>query len=258
MRGWISWKTQEAAQVRRRKNWRIEISRGGSAELKPWCTLERCQPDKFSKEHLSPLWLHSGTTPSDLPSHGLHCRGISNLVAVTPFNLDQWMLLRNMRSATRAAAGGLSGMTVERFLVLLDMPRDARAFFQACEKLCRAQVPVPIRDPIRLGRLIALQEPNGGVRGIVVGDIVRRLVSRNVPTDDGEGASGHSSIRTCHGHLERLRMHRARCAGVKAGHAPGDHGFGWWQFSSSFSRIVFRHPPSCLWEDSCGRTHTIV
>ena len=36
-------------------------------------------------------------------------------------------------------------MMVEHLQVLLDMPRDARAFFQACEKLCRAQVPDAIR-----------------------------------------------------------------------------------------------------------------
>ena len=58
--------------------------------------------------------------------------------------------------------------------------------------------PVPIRDVIWLGRLTAHQKPNGGVWGIVAGDIVRRLVApHNVPTDDGEGASGHSSIPIC-------------------------------------------------------------
>ena len=76
--------------------------------------------------------------------------------------------------------GGLSGMTVEHLQPLLDMPRDLRAFFQAGEKLCRAQVPTSVRDAIRLGRMTALQKPNGGVRGIVVGDIVRRLVARTM------------------------------------------------------------------------------
>ena len=37
-----------------------------------------------------------------------------------------------------------------------------------------------INDAIRLGRLIALQKPSGGVRGIVVGDIMRRLVARTM------------------------------------------------------------------------------
>ena len=175
------------------------------------------------------------------------------------------MFLRNMRSAIRGAAAGPSGMTVEHLQVLLDMPRDAWAFFQACEKLCRAQVPVPIRDAIRLGRLIALQKPNGGVRGICSWRHCQEVGGpHNVPTDDGEGASGHSSIPIFHGHQERLRMHRARFAGVdgdrpscdrdvdrrhqrlrldfEAGHAPGAHGFGWWQFSSPLCRTVLRHP----------------
>ena len=72
---------------------------------------------------------------------------------------------------------GPSGMMVEHLQLLLDMPRDLRAFFQAGEKLSRAQVPSSVRDAIRLGRMTALEKPNGGVRGIVVGDIVRRLVA---------------------------------------------------------------------------------
>ena len=35
-------------------------------------------------------------------------------------------------------------------------------------------------EAIRLGRLTALQKPDGGVRGIVVGDIFRRLVARTM------------------------------------------------------------------------------
>ena len=37
-----------------------------------------------------------------------------------------------------------------------------------------------VMEGIRLGRLIALQKPDGGVRGIVVGDIMRRLVARTM------------------------------------------------------------------------------
>ena len=36
------------------------------------------------------------------------------------------------------------------------------------------------RASIRQGRMIALQKPLGGVRGIVVGDVVRRLVARTM------------------------------------------------------------------------------
>ena len=41
--------------------------------------------------------------------------------------------------------------------------------------LCAAVV-----DVVRLGRMTALQKPDGGVRGIVVGDVLRRLVGRTM------------------------------------------------------------------------------
>ena len=45
----------------------------------------------------------------------------------------------------------------EHLQALLDMPPDLRAFFQAGEK----QVPTSVRDAVRLGRMTALQKPNG-------------------------------------------------------------------------------------------------
>ena len=35
-------------------------------------------------------------------------------------------------------------------------------------------------DILRMGRITSLSKPDGGVRGITVGDILRRLVSRTV------------------------------------------------------------------------------
>ena len=96
------------------------------------------------------------------------------------FNLDEAKFARNLRSGQRGAAGGPSGMTVEHLQPLLDQPRDLQRFFRACEQLARAQIPLAIQACIRLGRLTALQKPNGGVRGIVSGDIVRRLVARTM------------------------------------------------------------------------------
>ena len=58
--------------------------------------------------------------------------------------------------------------------------RDSQLFFQAAEMLARVQVPLAIKDAIRLGRLTALRKTDGGVRGIVAGDIVRRLVARTI------------------------------------------------------------------------------
>ena len=48
------------------------------------------------------------------------------------------------------------------------------------QELARARVPDEIVRAIRKGRLTALQKESGGVRGIIAGDIVRRLVARIV------------------------------------------------------------------------------
>ena len=53
---------------------------------------------------------------------------------------------------------------------------DAKLFFQVGELLARAQVLASVRDATRLGRLSALEKPDGGV---VAGDVVRRLVARS-------------------------------------------------------------------------------
>ena len=95
-------------------------------------------------------------------------------------DLDEFWFARNLRSAKREAAGGPSGMTVEHLQPLLFHPRDLRSFIRASEQLSRERVPHSIREAVRLGRLKALQKPNGGVRGIVAGDIVRRIVARTM------------------------------------------------------------------------------
>ena len=41
-------------------------------------------------------------------------------------------------------------------------------------------MPESIVDAVRLGRMTALSKPDGSVRGIVVGDVIRRLVSRTM------------------------------------------------------------------------------
>ena len=53
-------------------------------------------------------------------------------------------------------------------------------FWRFAQDLSRAVVPDEVVDVIRLGRLTALQKPNGGVRGTVVGDIIRRLVATTI------------------------------------------------------------------------------
>ena len=102
------------------------------------------------------------------------------------FELDEDRLLKNLRSARRGAAGGPSGMTVEHLRILLDNIRDSKLFFRACEQMVQAKVPDPIIAAIRVGRMTALRKPDGGVRGIVAGDVVRRRIARTMAQQLGK------------------------------------------------------------------------
>ena len=48
------------------------------------------------------------------------------------------------------------------------------------QRLAQARVPATIIPSLGLGRTVALQKLNGRVRGIVIGDVLRRLASRNL------------------------------------------------------------------------------
>ena len=90
------------------------------------------------------------------------------------------MLLKNLKSARRGAAGGPSGITTEHLRPLLDSEEDCD-----CQAFARARVPDEVLSAVRMGRITALQKPSGGIRGIVVGDSVRRLVSRTIAQQIG-------------------------------------------------------------------------
>ena len=96
-----------------------------------------------------------------------------------PFKLDGEMLLTCLRKSRRGAAAGPSGMTADHLFPILN-ERDSSLFVQAATSLARGNIPEVIMEAIRLGQMTALRKPDGGVRGIVVGDIVRQLVARTI------------------------------------------------------------------------------
>ena len=61
---------------------------------------------------------------------------------------------------------------------MLDDEHATQSFVTVANQLANAQIPQEARRAIGLGRITALQKPNGRVRGIVVGDLFRRLVAR--------------------------------------------------------------------------------
>ena len=59
--------------------------------------------------------------------------------------------------------------------MLLDNVADGAVFGHVATLLARSRVPAEILQAITSGRVTALQKPDGGVRGIVVGDTLRRM-----------------------------------------------------------------------------------
>ena len=97
-----------------------------------------------------------------------------------PLHLEPARFLTNLRTCRRGAAPGPSGMTTEHLRVVLDSDDTTQQLTQAASRLATAAVPPTILPAIRLGRLVALQKPNGRVRGLVMSDVFRRLVARTL------------------------------------------------------------------------------
>ena len=96
------------------------------------------------------------------------------------FSLDEGLFVQSLRSSRRGAAAGPSGMTADHLQPVLDTGRDTTLLFRFASVLARGQAPVAAVEGVRMGRITALQKPNGGIRGIVVGDILRRLIARTM------------------------------------------------------------------------------
>ena len=102
---------------------------------------------------------------------------ILNSQPVVRFDLDEDRFCRNLRSSRRGVAAGPSGMTTEHLRPLLEDVRGMKLLSKLAALLAKAQVSDVAIQMICLGRLTALSKPDGGVRGIVAGDVIRRLVA---------------------------------------------------------------------------------
>ena len=71
-------------------------------------------------------------------------------------------------------------MTSDHLFLVLESDAVSELFVQVGSCLAVGNVPEEIFHAIRLGRLTALSKPDGGGRGIVVGDILRRMVARTM------------------------------------------------------------------------------
>ena len=71
-------------------------------------------------------------------------------------------------------------MTTDHLFPLLESERDTQKLHQFASTLARAEVPAEIVDLIRMVRITTLWKKDGGVRGITVGDVLRRLIARTI------------------------------------------------------------------------------
>ena len=71
-------------------------------------------------------------------------------------------------------------MTVEHLRPLLDLVKDRQLFYKLAENVAWANITLTVIEAIKMGRMTALRKANGGVQGIVVGEVVRRLVARTM------------------------------------------------------------------------------
>ena len=158
----------------------------------------KCWREPILPQRTKPRWMLSEMRSEDLRTPGEPMPAeLTNFVPPRAFELDESKFNRNLRSSRRGAAAGPSGMTMEHLRPLLDDARSLHSFFLVAEQLARAQVPDGVVDFVRLGRLTALTKPDGGVRGIVAGDVVQRLVARTMSRQLGQAVQRATSPCQC-------------------------------------------------------------
>ena len=178
-----------------KQKWHLSGPGGGTVQTKPhglpapcrWFKLANCLPQgKLWKEQLlAPgnfATLRALTDPAKRPAFPREELSVevARVELEEPFQLDAEEFLLCLRKARRGAAAGPSGMTSDHLFPVLENEGDSDLFVRVASLLASGNVPPAIAQAIRLGRMTALSKPDGGVRGIVVGDIIWRLVARSI------------------------------------------------------------------------------
>ena len=116
---------------------------------------------------------------------------VLNAQPAEPFILDPMEFLTSLQKSRRGVAAGPSGMTSDHLFPVQENEGDSERLVEMASLLAMGRVPEEIIEALRLSRLTALSKPDGGVRGIVVGDILR-MVARTIAKQIAQQVSGSS------------------------------------------------------------------
>ena len=125
---------------------------------------------------IKPQWTRCRTKRGDLHCHVVFCP--QTLRTTCPSDQYNWTNTSSVGIFDRP--GGEQQQVRPEWpwntcALLLDDVRALHLFFLMEEQLAQAKVPLSIVNLIRMVRLTAVSKPDGGVRSIVGGDVVRRL-----------------------------------------------------------------------------------
>ena len=115
---------------------------------------------------------------------------VTNYRPTAVLRISKSKLLANLRSARRGSAPGPSGMRLEHLKPLLEDAAASDALAFVCGRYAQAVLPETVARALGLCHLTALKKDSPGacqahgassrVRGLAVGDVVRRLVGRTL------------------------------------------------------------------------------
>ena len=171
-------------------------------------------------------------------------------------------------------------MCAEHLRPLLDRESDVMAITMFANSFATGQIFSDIVAAVRLGRMTALQKPDGGVPGIVVGDYLRRLVSRTLAMQFAQKAEDATSpfqyaLKTragceCVAHMVQESTELSDSATIVSVDGVGAFDLvsrtatlsGLMDMEEgdrllSFVRLFFSNPSTFLWDDEVGDTHEI-
>ena len=187
-----------------------------------------------------------------------------------PVVLDGEEFVKSLRNSRRGAAPGPSGMCAEHLRPLLDRESDVMAITMFANSFARGQIPSDIVQAVRLGRMTALQKPDGGVRGIVVGDYFTRLVSRTLAKQFAQKAEDATSPFQCECVAHMVQAYRVHSATIVSVDGVGANDLvsrtamlsGLMDMEEGdrllpFVRLFYSDPSTFLWDDAVGDTHEI-